>query len=227
MQLRPNLKVISQEKQLLGRVKYILIDQTDLSLRGFVVQRRLKLFKTREIIVPLNVCLTAFRSEPIYELQLDLSTSQFETLPPYWEYQGDYNFESEANYSAWFTCNHETFFVCPMPEADPSLQKRRNCETDTIHLGKSVQVFLSDGIRGRISDFYFRQEYRQLIPHLSSVRVHFNLSSQPITIPAAWIKKIEGNLILLDLNRAELTKYVNWPGQLVNLIERLGQQENS
>src|SRR5690242_3006710 len=101
MRLRLGISVISHEERPLGRVKYLLLDRQTLQLAGLVVQSRRWLLESRETIVPLSLSLPSFRTEQISQICLDLSPRQFESLNPYWEYQG----ESDEDVSpTWLHC---------------------------------------------------------------------------------------------------------------------------
>ena len=222
MRLRLNMNVVSQEGQPLGRIKYVLLDRQNLHLGGIVVQNRRWLLETRETLVPLDVCLPALLTDPTTELQLDLSVRRFETLKPYWDYQGE-DHEDESS-STWLHCNPEAFFIYHPPHPYNDMRKIRNCEPELMQFSGSAQVYLNDGGRGRVREFFFGLEQGWPQPMLTSLTASCNSSSSSATIPASWIKKIEDERFILDLSRAELSERINWPARLAASLEKVKQE---
>jgi len=58
-----------------------------------------------------------------------------------------------------------------------------------MQLGKGDEVLLNDGTCGGVNEFHFTTEINQLYPVWSSLKVKFDFSPQPLTIPVAWVKK--------------------------------------
>jgi hypothetical protein len=203
----------------------VLLDRQSLQLNGLVVQHRRWLLESRETIVPLNLCLSAFNTEQINEIRLDLSARQFETLKPYWEYQGETSDEEVS--PTWLHCNPEAFFIYHPPHPYTDFKRIRNCGFDTVQFSGSSQVWLNDGGHGRIKEYYFWREPGQISPVLASVSASMNVMPGLVTIPASWVKKVEDEKVLLDLNRGELARQLAWPTRLASLVERVKQEENS
>lgn len=115
MRIHLGINVISQEGRSLGRLKYLLLNRHNLQLGGLVVRSRRWLVAHIETVVPIKLCLSAFKLEQLDEIRLDISAAQFETLKPYWEYQ-DENPEEDV-YPTWLHCNPEAFFIYHPPHS--------------------------------------------------------------------------------------------------------------
>ncbi len=224
MRIHLGINVISQEGRSLGRLKYLLLNRHNLQLGGLVVRSRRWLVAHIETVVPIKLCLSAFKLEQLDEIRLDISAAQFETLKPYWEYQ-DENPEEDV-YPTWLHCNPEAFFIYHPPHSYTDFKKIRNCEAELVHLGSAAHVSLSDGGRGRIREYYLGWESTHLMPVLTSLVVGFPALGDSVTIPAGWLKGLEEERALLELNRAELTERLSWPTRLAELLVQVKQEDN-
>lgn len=64
------------------------------------------------------------------------------------------------------------------------------------------------------------------MPVLTSLVVGFPALGDSVTIPAGWLKGLEEERALLELNRAELTERLSWPTRLAELLVQVKQEDN-
>jgi hypothetical protein len=220
MRLRLGINVLSCEGQFLGRIKYLLINRETLELGGLVIQSRCWLVGTRETLIPINLCLKTFGVEQPVEVRLNLPARQFETLQPYSEYLGDEPDEDPC--PTWLHCNPEAFFIYHPPHPYTDLKKIRNCSPELVQFGNSAQVLLKDGGHGRIREFYFGSEAERLV--LSSLVAKVTSFSKGVTFPVGWLRKIEDERAILNLDRSELVERLTWPARLATMLEQVKQE---
>jgi len=108
VQLRPGIKVFSQNKKFLGRIQHLLLDQITFALNGLVVQHHRALFETCYTIVPLHLFWSSLFAEPINHIQLELSLKQFRSLGFYRE--RSVQTEGIHEYMTWLLYSNDVFY---------------------------------------------------------------------------------------------------------------------